>query len=99
MGKGQQIMGRAPGSIRTIRQRVLDDVDRITKSDLTPQPSATPDAESPPKVSESAEPGEDDEDDNPSGEETKARTKVAKTKATERAKGTESPNWPRNEPT
>jgi uncharacterized protein YceK len=56
--------------IRTIHQRVLEDLDRITKSDPSAQPSATPGAESTPsprpKVSESAEP---DEDDNPSGEE------------------------------
>lgn len=59
--------------IRTIRQRVLEDLDRITKSDPTPQPSATPSAGSTPsakpKVSESTEPDEDNEDDNPSGEE------------------------------
>jgi hypothetical protein len=54
--------------IQTIRQRVLEDLDRITKSDLTPPPSATPGAESTPepKVSESPEPDEDGDDDNPS---------------------------------
>jgi hypothetical protein len=54
--------------IQTIRQRVLEDLDRITKSDPTPQPSATPGAESTPepKVSESPEPDEDGDDDNPS---------------------------------
>lgn len=54
--------------IRTIRQRVLEDLDRITDSAPTPQPSVTPSAESTPspkpKVSESAEP---EKDDNPSG--------------------------------
>jgi hypothetical protein len=58
--------------IRTIRQRVLEDIDRITESDPTPQPSATPSAESTPspkpKVSKSAKP---DEENNPSGKEHK----------------------------
>jgi hypothetical protein len=56
--------------IRTIRQRLLEDIDRITESDPTPQPSATPSAESTPspkpKVSKSAKP---DEENNPSGKE------------------------------
>jgi uncharacterized protein YceK len=56
--------------ILMIRQRVLEDLDRITKSDPTPPPSATPSTESTPspkpKVSESTEP---DADDDPSGEE------------------------------
>ena len=56
--------------IRTIRQRVLEDLDRITESGPTAPPSATPSAESTPsprpKVSESAEP---EKKGNPSGEE------------------------------
>jgi serine/threonine protein kinase len=79
--------------IRTIRQRVLQDLDRITKSDPTPPPSATPSTESTPsskpKVSESTEPDEDDEDDNPSGEEDQGGQKQ---RQRERAKGKESPN-------
>ena len=51
--------------IRTIRQRVLQDLERISESDPTPPPSATPRTESTPslvpKVSESAEPDEDDD--------------------------------------
>jgi hypothetical protein len=58
--------------IRTVRQRVLEDIDRITESDPTPQPSATPSAESTPspkpKVSKSTKP---DEENNPSGKEHK----------------------------
>jgi hypothetical protein len=58
--------------IRTIQQRVLEDIDQITESDPTPQPSATPNAESTPspkpKVSKSAKP---DEENNPSGKEHK----------------------------
>src|SRR6476620_3814501 len=58
--------------IRTIRERVLEDIDRITESDPTPQPSVTPSAESTPspkpKVSKSAKP---DEENNPSGKEHK----------------------------
>ena len=73
--------------IRTIRQRVLDDVDRITKSDLTAQPSATPDAESTPEVSESAEPDEDDEDDHHSGEEDKGKDNGGENKGNGKGKG------------
>jgi small-conductance mechanosensitive channel len=58
--------------IRTIRQRVLEDLDRITDSAPTPPPSATPSAEftpSPkPKDSKTSKP---DEENNPSGEEDK----------------------------
>jgi hypothetical protein len=58
--------------IRTIRQRVLDDLDRITDTDRSLQPSATPSAQSSPspkpKVSKSAKP---DEDGNSSGDEDK----------------------------
>ena len=58
--------------LRTIRQRVLEDLDRITESDPIPQRSATPSAESTPspkpKVRKSAKP---DEENNPSGEEDK----------------------------
>jgi hypothetical protein len=77
--------------IQTIRQRVLEDLDRITKSDLTPPPSATPGAESTPepKVSESAEPDEDDEDDNPSGEEKKGKGKDGHNKDKGEGKGHE----------
>ncbi|HET9303415.1 MAG TPA: hypothetical protein VFO20_11605 [Propionibacteriaceae bacterium] len=77
--------------IRTIRQRVLEDLDRITDSAPTPPPSATPSTESTPspkpKISESTEP---DEDDDPSGEKDKGSQNKAKGK--ERAKGKESPN-------
>jgi hypothetical protein len=62
--------------IQTIRQRVLEDLDRIQESEPGAQPSATSGAESTPtsepKVSESAEP---DDDDNPSGEEDRGKDK------------------------
>jgi hypothetical protein len=78
--------------IRTIRQRVLDDLDRITESDPTAQPSATPGAESTssptPMVSESAEP---DEDGNPSGEEDKGKDKGGQNKGKEKGKGEGKP--------
>jgi hypothetical protein len=74
--------------IQTIRQRVLEDLDQITKSDPTPQPSPTRGAESTPspepKVSESAEP---DEDDNPSGEEDKSKDKGGHNKDKGEGKG------------
>jgi uncharacterized protein YceK len=77
--------------IRTIRQRVLEDLDRITDSDPTPPPAATPSTESTPsskpKVSESTEP---DENDNPSGEEDQGGQNKGKGKR--KGKGKESPN-------
>jgi hypothetical protein len=73
--------------IRTIRQRVSEDLDRITESDPTPQPSATPGAESTPSpkptVSESAEP---DQHDNPLGEEDQGKDKGGKNKGKGRVK-------------
>jgi hypothetical protein len=78
--------------IRTIRQRALEDLDRITKSDPTPQPSATPGAESTPspkpRVSESAEP---DENDNPSGEEDEGKDKGGQNKGKGKGKGKGKP--------
>jgi uncharacterized protein YceK len=74
--------------IRTIRQRLLQDIDRITESDPTPQPSATPSAESTPspkpKVSKSAKP---DEENNPSGKEHKGSHNKGKGKGKDEGKG------------
>ena len=79
--------------IRTIRQRVLEDLDRITDSAPTPQPSVTPSAESTPspkpKVSESAEP---EKDDNPQAEKTTAAETKAKETTEEMAKGKKGPS-------
>ena len=78
--------------IRTIRQRVLEDLDRITDSAPTPQPSVTPSAESTPspkpKVSESAEP---EKDDNPSGGEDNGGRKKGKGDDRGNGKGKERP--------
>jgi hypothetical protein len=77
--------------ILAIRQRVLDDLDQITRSDPSLQPSTTPGAESTPspepKVSETAEPDEDDEDDHPSDEEDKGKDKGGHNKDKGEGKG------------
>jgi hypothetical protein len=78
--------------IRTIRQRVLEDLDRITKSGPTAQPSATPGAESTPSpeptISKSAEP---DQQDNPTGEEDKGKDKGGQNKGKGKGKGKGKP--------
>ena len=73
--------------IQTIRQRVLADLDRIQESEPA-QRSATPGAESTPspepKLTESAEP---DEDDNRSGEEDKGKDDGGQKKGKGEGKG------------
>ena len=74
--------------IRTIRQRVLEDLDRITKSGSTAQPSTTPSTESTPSpkptISKSPEP---DQQDNPTGEEDKDKDGKNKSKGKGKGKG------------
>jgi hypothetical protein len=74
--------------IRTIRQRVVEDLDRITESGSTPQSSATPSAESTPSPrSKDSKTSKPDEENNPSGEEDKGGHNKGKGKG----KGKETP--------